>query len=636
MKNSFIENVNILANASTLATGSIVEDVKDALLSAEAAAEIAVNAGVGSKKSEVLSRDWAEKGHNNPVQGSALLNNAEFSSFHWAIESKNSAGDPVINNGVVSDHYTWSSSKLANELSNKSNSSHLHKGIYEPSFGKHTAFNKDFLGSGALDSVARSDHNHDSEYEKTFIHNSAFNKDFGSVSGSVMEGDKNFDNDYMKKEVIKSAYNKSFVLDPLNPKADEVSRGNHIHNAQNVVYDNNYNNGSITSSTVQGGLQYLDEKISSIDFVEKTYLSAGSTTRFDVTITGKDTPANVVMPLSGDSAYKNNASLNNGASINVSYHGAIKRMIQGLYSVDVTLDDTFTDDVSLILSLNNIAIGEGIRVKGKTLSISRFIPLISNNGGVLSFSLVNHTSTDNIPIKSCSIMWEGMPSGAIVSSSTSVDHSNITGTGAPNGVHTISDIKDLTIELNTKADKVSAPIDGNLLIMDSNGNIKDSGVSHLNASNSLQLINPGHLDNIIVQTSTGFAKDGGLKISELALKYGNKNNIFKVAAPQDDDDAVSKHYVHALSSNFVTSVDFELHKNNTNNPHNVTLAQVGGAAALHIHSISEIANLSDELKNKYNLVPASITGNIIAFGSNKDIVDSGIPFDGKLLVGEAV
>jgi len=51
-------------------------------------------------------------------------------------------------------------SAIQTQLNGKAASSHNHSGTYEPAFGKNSAFNKSFGGSGSSASVARSDHTH--------------------------------------------------------------------------------------------------------------------------------------------------------------------------------------------------------------------------------------------------------------------------------------------------------------------------------------------------------------------------------------------------------------------------------------------------------------------------------------------
>ena len=70
--NSFIENVNAIANASSLATGDIVQDTQEARDEAVDAAVAAHNSEINAKDSEELANSWAEKGHNSPVQGTVV------------------------------------------------------------------------------------------------------------------------------------------------------------------------------------------------------------------------------------------------------------------------------------------------------------------------------------------------------------------------------------------------------------------------------------------------------------------------------------------------------------------------------------------------------------------------------------
>ena len=207
MANSFVEHVNALANASALANGDIVADT-------QAARDMAVQAAIDSEaaeanalNSEQLAHDWADKGHNNPVIGTTGVD-AEFSSYHWAVESSantEASRLQVIRDGITSSTYTWSSQVISDKLNLKSDTTHNHGGIYEPVIHKGTAFNKNFSTAsgtaGSLETVARSDHNHQGTYDvyvDPVNRKSAYDKDFGTTSGTVMEGSRNFDNVYMK------------------------------------------------------------------------------------------------------------------------------------------------------------------------------------------------------------------------------------------------------------------------------------------------------------------------------------------------------------------------------------------------------------------------------------------------------
>jgi len=109
---SFIENVRVIANATKLSTGDIVEDTERARDEAVAASIASRNSADNSATSRDKAMDWAQKGHNNPVDYGGIGGAARFSSYHWATEAELLVGDPLINDGIISALKTWSSSKI--------------------------------------------------------------------------------------------------------------------------------------------------------------------------------------------------------------------------------------------------------------------------------------------------------------------------------------------------------------------------------------------------------------------------------------------------------------------------------------------------------------------------------------------
>ena len=637
--NSFVENINLIANAHQLATGDVVSDTQVARDEAVDAAEEALISEVNAKASEDLAHEWADKGHNNPVTGVVGVD-AEYSSYHWSVVSSLLIGDPIINDGITSGNYTWSSTKISGELSLKSDTTHLHTGVYEPTFSKGTAFNKSFPvasgTAGSLTTPARSDHVHTGVYEpKRTVEGTAYNKDFGTISGSVMQGDARFDSDYMPLVVINSAYNKNFVADMSNPQADEIPRGTHSHAASGISYDNTGTN--IGSSTSQGAITEMDAKMSNITIAEASFITLLEHTQYTQVVGGQNTPTKITMPMSRIQGYKN-ATNNANAEVKISYDTATaypQALVEGLFSVSIQFSSSETYAVSI--AVNDVIQGEEMRGTG-SIDIAQFLTNMDLSGGagkeekIVSVWISNLNSGANVIIESMNIVWTGNPAGALIFSGATVDHSDLSGTGAANGVHTTSDIQNLDTELGLRASKIVVPTENNLLAMDSLGDLKDSGVSITQAQNHMNKVTAPTLDNIVVMDSAGQSKDGGLTIADLALKNGNELNTFKIAASTADNEAVNQGQMNAIAATYVLDTTYQTFIARTDNPHSVTALQAGAAEAVHTHAIADVSLLQDTLDAKYDEITA-VTDNLMGFGAGNIIIDTGIPRNGKLIVG---
>ena len=630
---SFIENVNALANASSLATGDIVEDTQTARDEAVRASEKALESELNAKDSENLAHEWSSKGHNNPITGTAGID-AEFSSYHWSVESSinSEAGRlAVINDALVSTTYTWSSQKITDQLADKSNITHRHDGIYEPVINKNSAFNKSFSTpsgvNGSSGVVARADHLHTGDYEpKIQVYGTAFNKDFGTTSGTVMEGDKNFDSDYMPITTINTAYNKNFVVDSVNPLADEVPRGTHGHPASKINYDNS--NTGISSSTTQGAITELSGRVSSINVAEATYITALSQTQYTQPIVAQNTPTKVLMPMPLIQGNKN-ATNNSNAEFKIKYPDNVRpnKLVEGTYTVTVVLSNT--ENFAINLAVDGVLKGEAVR-GSKTLTITQFITGLNISGvntapteATLSFMLTNLDSAADAIIESANAVWHGKPAGSLVVSGSTIDHSDLTGTGAANGVHTISDIQGLQTELDTKAESIN-PTTDKIAKFDSNGNLVDSSIDETTVTGKMDKIASPTLDNIVVMDTAGNSKKGSLKIGDLALKNGTATETFKVASSVNDTDAVNQGQMNGLASTYTLKTTFDTHEA-ASNPHNTTYADVGAAPLVHTHVENDIAGLADSLASKYDKVPSAVTGNTPIFGAGDVLLDSGYP-----------
>lgn len=640
--NSFIENVNALANATSLATGDIVTDTQAARDEAVTAATNAATSETEAASSEALAKDWANKGHNNPVTGTAGID-AKYSSYHWATEASVLLGDPVINDLTTSSNYTWSSTNLSSKLGLKSDTTHRHDTVYEQIFTKNTAFNKNFTVSGAMngyaDTVSRGDHAHN--YEPTIsVKNTAFNKNFGTVSGTVAEGDHTHSTLYMPKVTTNTAYNKNFVADVNNPGTDEIPRGNHVHPASGLTYDST-NNQIVTSTTVQGAITQLDASLDTIAVAEKTKLTAGLTdTDYIVVINTANTPT-VINGGMTVGANAKNALYSNG--VRLDYTTAPDKLVEGQWTASISIEVLPNKHYYITPTLNGTVIDPAFRVElgGSAETVDgTFSATISGwisglvNTDTIGLAIANITDTTNITVTSLVISWAGQPEGALVISGATVDHSDITGTGAANGVHTISDIENLQTTLDTKADKLAgvAIVENNLLAMDINGNLKDSGISITDSQNHMNLVATPTLDNIVTMTSGGDSKDSGTKIADLATLNGSATELFHVQAGSATTEAINFTQFDGLS----TTVEGKIPKVATPTLGNFPQLAADGtlvnsiydetsfAPTSHTHPQTEIINLVDDLANKYDKVATPVTDNIVIFEVGDTLKDSNV------------
>jgi len=607
---SFVENVNFVANATKASTGDVVEDAQIARDGAVAAANEALSSANDAQTSEDLAEEWAQKAFNSPITGSP---NGR-SSFHWSEIARANSGDTVISDSVISYLQTWSSQKISDQLALKASSDHLHTNVYEPAFGKNTAFNKSFGTTGTSSSVSRDDHTHTNVYEPAIgSKGTAFNKNFGTTSGTVSEGTHTHSNVYMPYVIPKTAYNVDF-----GTTAGTASQGNHVHTASAVSYDNS-GNLVISSGNVQGAIGQLDAYVSVLSVSENSYMTAGSSTQYERTIAGANTPVRLDMALA--SLSNGNASLTNGASVNVVFGIEPTKKIEGFYTVTITT--TSADNVALYLAVDDVIQGESITGTG-TLTITKYLTLLDETGFTLSAYIANLDNTNNVFIESMAIAWEGTPQGALVASGTSVDHSDLTGTGAANGVHTISDIQGLQTELDAKPDKVGTPVDGNFVSMNGTGDLTDSGVATSITGTLISKISPATLDNIAIQETDGSLKDGGVALSGLATVNGSNIEVFAVDTAVSGDDAINKTTFDNTVAALALDSDLTTHTSNVSNPHTVTAAQVGAAETAHIHAIADTTGLQDTLDLKYTIVNPAVQDNLVSFGLAGIVEDSGV------------
>lgn len=631
---SFVENVNTVANATVLATGDIIEDAQIARDEAVAAAENAKDSAIEADSSEELAHAWATKQYNNPVQ------NGEFSSYHWSIIAQENAGDELIDDNLTSVNTTWSSQKISDTSQTKSDVNHLHTGVYEPAIGvKGSAFNKNYDGSGSATTTARSDHSHSGVYEPVITtKGTAFNKNFGLVAGSVAEGDHSHTDDYMPKATINTAYNKNFVVDSNSPLSTEIPRGNHVHAASGITYDNT-DNTVISSSTVQGGLNQLDAALGVLSVAERTNISAGMTNPTHIVpITATGVGSEIITAMTIGPGQKN-ATYSGGGMI-INYDEDPDKLIEGWFSTTVSMLVESNIQYAMAIWVNGVIIDSSFRsqlgsasnnTEGDfAFSIDGFISGLAN-GSTISVALYNETNTDDITVYAHTISWAGAPEGALVASGVSVDHSDLTGTGAANGIHTTSDIQDLDTQLLAKADKVIGAVADNLVTLDADGNIVDSGhpVSEITAY--MNLAPAPVLDNIVTMSSSGDSLNSGAKITDFALVGGSSAQLFNVQAGLSGTDAVNFTQLDAVS----TVVDGAIPKVTTPTTGNFPVMDANGeldtsvfnetsfATASHGHAISDTTGLQDELDDKYDGVVGAATDNIPVFANGQTLVDSG-------------
>jgi len=653
MATSFVENINAVANASALATGDIVSDTQSARDEAIRAAQEAFISKTHSADSEEMSRKWSENGHNQPVKGTIGVD-AEMSSYHWSVVSSLNVGDPLINDAIISAAYTWSSEKVSAKLANKSALDHLHAGVYEPMFSKNTAFNRNFTvasgEAGSSENVSREDHLHTSSYEpKRVTQGSAYNRDFGSTSGTVMQGDKRFDDDYMQKVVEKSAYNKNFTIDTNNPQSEEVPRATHNHPATKIAYDNAYNTGNnvITSTTVQGGMEQLDNAFAQVTVAEKSKVTAGMTNdSFTLTIDAVDVPKKITTSMTQGTSKNANYS---GGDVVINYDVDPDKLVEGWYAASVTIAvPSGSEAYAMAILVNDVEVDSSFRAKFGSedvattgvisATLSGFMSGLSN-ADKIGIGIINFKNTDNVDIRSHTVSWAGEPEGALVASGISVNHGDILDrdVAQQHPMSSIYETGNINTNLDTvmfrKADKVTSPILDNILAMDADGNIKDSGLSISDTANHMNKVPSATLDNIVIMDSQGESKDGGKTIADLALVTGAGTQTFSVASSTADSHAVNQGQMNALSSTYTTQVTFDTHEAAIN-PHNTTASAVGAAELVHTHVIADTTDLQTTLDDKYAKLAAPATDNLVSFGAGQVLLDSGMSAISTLLIGE--
>lgn len=643
LTSSFIENVNTIANATQAATGDILEDTQIARDEAQAAAQDAEDAAQAAQQEELLARDWAQKAYNNPVEGTVGNGDDKYSAYHWSVKAAENTGDIIINDVITSLNYTWSSQKISDNLDLKSNLTHNHSGIYEPVFTKGTAFNKDFNGTGAAATVSRSDHDHATVYEPLIgAKGTAFNKNFGTNPGTVMEGDTNFDDQYMPKVTELSAYNKAFVANVNSPQASEIPRGNHIHPADKISYDPT-NASNLSSLTVQGALDQADTIFTSLTITERCKITGGSSAGTTIAITTAGDYEPILIAYNSVTSAKN-AQYNDG--IQVFYDGDAGtnpgdegvKLVEGMWSATVTLTAIANSQYSitpLIKTLSgswtipnddfSVEVGDtsGNTVGTVTATITGWISHLAE-GTTIGIGITS-TAVETITIEGITASFGGEQDGAIVASGTSVDHADLTGTGAAGGIHTISDIQDLTTTLADKMELVPTATEDYIATFDAVGQVKDSTTPLSDLSSRMSLVATPTLDNIITMDSGGDSLDSGVKIADLALVGGNTLQAFKVGPAVADEDAMQKIGITNLLTNYITSTIYNAHIA-ASNPHGLDYLDVGAAPTSHAHIIGNITGLQDALDDKYTKVVTPATDNVPVFETGGLLKDSGIAY----------
>ena len=638
MANSFIENINTVANATKLATGDVVQDAQLARDTAVASAEGARVSEVNALDSEVLSRTWAIQGHNRPVDG-AIGVDARFSSYHWAVEAQNTIGDPIINDSLQSSNYTWSSTKLNTEFTGKSDVGHTHTALYEAKFSKLSAFNKNFIGLsgnfGVGDNIARGDHTHTGVYEpKRATQGTAYNLNIGTTAGTLAEGSHLHTDKYMPLVSQNTAYNKPFVLNSELPLATEIPRGNHTHKGTGVSYDST-GNIVVTSTTAQGAINQLDARVGTIVVAEKCKLIAGMTDEtYVVNIAAQNVPSviNAGMTVSAD---VKNAFYSSGVQINYASDKIPQKLIEGQLSSTVSLTVAAGDNYTVTFTKNGVQIDSkyiaeiGDTAGNFSVSLSGWISGLTQ-GDVLGVAITNRSNANNITILGMTTSFAGQPEGALVLSGSTVEHDEILGKDVVNQ-HPTTAIYDtgsniaLDVLLDGKANIMSG-IENNVMAFDVNGDIADSGISVDMITNKVMKTAVPVLNNIVTMESNGDAKDSGYKIIDLAKVNGEASNTFDVAPATLDSHAVNKAQMDSFALAYTLATTFNTHEGAAN-PHMTTYTDVGAAASVHVHAESDVTGLTDKLATKYTKTVLPVTNNIPMYSSLNELVDSGASYN---------
>lgn len=633
MANSFIENINTVANATKLATGNVVEDAQLARDEAETAASNANKSEINSLASENKANEWAVKGHNNPVEGTSGVD-AQYSAYHWSVEASNIIGDPLIDDDSTSSSYTWSSSYIKDRLNEKSQTDHTHPLLYEPKFVKKTAFNKNFGGTsgnfGVADTLARTDHLHDYEPKRTTF-GTAYNKDFGTAASTLAEGNHLHSDIYMPLASINTAYNKNFVIDSNSPLSTEIPRGNHIHKATGISFDNSTAD-TISSTTVQGAIGQLDSQLSVITISEKCKIVAGLTDpSYIVDIVTQDSPAVINAGLTILADVKN-AVYSNG--VKISYTDEPDKLIEGQLDVTMAVNVPAGAVYALTFVKNGTIISDKFIAEVTnsaggitTVSLSGWISGLSQND-VISPALINTTDTTDITLHSMTVSFAGQPDGALIVSGTTIDHSDIIGKDAvlqhpTTSIYDAGSSTSLDLLLDKKTNVIDTPVENNLIAMDATGDAIDSGVQVSTLTGKSDKIDTPVLDNILIMESDGNLKDSGYAIADLALNGGDSLVEFSVATPTLDASATPKSYVDALASGYTTISTFDTHEGLAN-PHGTVASDIGAAEAVHVHAESDITGLTDRINGKYTKVASATTGYIPTFKADGELEDSGL------------
>lgn len=659
--NSFVENVNTIANAVNLVTGDVVHDTVVARDEAKVYADKAKVSETTATSNAELAREWAENGHNVPVV--SVGPDKEYSSYHWSVEAKDNIHQfmtELINDGNVSGNFTWSSSKINSELLKKSNTDHVHYQTYAPWIGvPKTAYNKNFTpvsvtGSGVSEQVARRDHDHDGRYERFVAkkdRGTAYDLDFGTVSGTVMEGDTNFDTRYLKLlDYVKSNNlnpdKMPWVVDVDHPQFNEVPRGNHGHKAREISYVPSSTPGTVaTGADTQAAISQLDTKLSAIDVAEKSYINVWMTDSvFQVTNGGAQSPNKINAGMTISATTQNADYSNSGMRIN--YTDLTKlpaKKIEGIVSFMMTVKVEAGHEYSLGIAIQDIPIDPKYRVTAgkeggtdagyKQLSLTLNVSGLSNMQKIQPILYTTSTSS-SIEITEYTGTMSLLPEGALVLSGTTINHADLDGLGG-NRVHTISDIPELVADLATRAKLVPSPVKDNLVSQDIAGNVVDSGISK-SAIGALpsKPANP-ILNRIMTMDAAGNSLTGSKTIAELALVGGDATNKFKVAEATTGDEAVRYSQVTALAQQYVKQTDFNTHTGAVN-PHNITPVMIDAAPKVHTHVIADVALLQDKLDAKYSKVTGIPSFNLLSVDNSNAIIDSGVSAKSTLLTGEPV
>jgi len=575
MANSFIENINNLANASKLAVADIVEDTKTARDESVAAVGEVEVAQISIGIDRELAKSYATKGYGVPVTGTVGVD-ATYSALHWAEKAAQLVGNPIVDDGIISENYSWSSTKVNSILTDKAHVAHTHGTTYEPIILKNTAFNKHFPTASSINGttslVARADHTHALVYEPVIgTKGSAFNKSFGTLATDVASGSHNHDTLYMPKVIENSAYNKSFVLNSAAPLSTEVARGNHTHNSNAIIY-NNSGTTLISSGTVQGAIDQLEANVANVSQEEKSKLVAGLTdTSYIITINSAGVPVVINAGTTLDTDSKNSV-YNNGVQIKYPDLSIPSKLIEGQWSATVTIEALANKLYYLIPTINNVPLSNAYKVEIGSTSNPYSGPLNATVGGwlsgltqgdVIGVGIANTTDTTNITLNSMSVSWAGQPEGALVASGTTVTHNEVLGrdAGAQHPTSSIYETGNTLVTLDTllngKVNKATTSVLNNVVTFDAEGHVKDSGVSINTVNNHMLLLSAHTTGNLLVVNSDGQATDSGKNFTNLANISGSTTQVFSVGDALTTENAVNKgqlEVVAAIASGAIPNV----------------------------------------------------------------------------------